>query len=78
MDGMLYPISIVLLAIFAFTFYKSNNTILAMILVVIGIYIVFSQETGHTATEFKDDMVDSTKEATQHGYSRDLSTGKVR
>ena len=78
MDGMLYPISIVLLAIFAFTFYKSNNTILAMILVVIGIYIIYSQETGHTATEFKNDMVDTVHEETKHGYSKDFSTGETR
>ena len=78
MDGMLYPISIVLLVIFAFTFYKSNNTILSMILVVIGIYIIYSQETGHTATKFKNEMVDTVHEETKHGYSKDLSSGKVR
>ena len=78
MDEMLYPISIILLVIFAFTFYKSNNTILAMILVVIGIYIIYSQETGHTATEFKNNMVDTVHDSTEYGYSKDLSTGKVK
>ena len=76
MDGMLYPISIFLLSLFAFTFYKSNNTVLAMIMVVIGIYIIYSQETGHTVTEFKNDMVDTANEAA-HSYSKDLSTGKI-
>jgi len=78
MDGILYPVSIVVLALFAFTFHKSNNTILAMIMVVVGIYIIYSQETGHTATEFKRDMVDSANEAVGNSYSKDLSTGKMR
>ena len=47
-------------------------------IVVVGIYIIYSQETGHTATEFKRDMVDSANEAVGNGYSRDLSTGKMR
>lgn len=57
MDGILYPASLVLLAILAFTFNQTNNTKLAIIMILVGIYLVYSHETGYTATDFKNDMV---------------------
>ena len=57
MDGILYPASLTLLFLLAFTFNQTNNTKLALLMVVVGIYIVYSHETGHTATEFKNDLV---------------------
>lgn len=59
MDGMLYPASLVLLAVLAFTFNQTHNTKLALIMIVIGIYVVYSHETGYTATDFKNEMVKS-------------------
>lgn len=59
MDGMLYYGSLILLAIFAFIFNQSGNTKLVLMMVVIGIYLVYSHETGYTATDFRYDMVDS-------------------
>ena len=59
MEGILYPASIILLAVLALVFYQNRNTLLMFIAIVIGIYIVYSQETGHTATEFKNDIVNS-------------------
>jgi hypothetical protein len=57
MDGILYPASLVLLAILAFTFNQTNNTKLAITMILVGIYLVYSHETGYTATDFKNDMV---------------------
>jgi len=59
MEGIIYPASIIFLAILAFIFYQSRNTVLMFIAIVIGVYIVYSQESGHTATEFKNDVVNS-------------------
>jgi hypothetical protein len=59
MEGIIYPASIIFLAILAFVFYQGRNTLLMFITIVIGIYIVYSQETGHTATEFKNDVIES-------------------
>lgn len=59
MDGFLYPASLILIVLLAFTFYRNNNTILMGLVLVIGVYIVFSHETGHTATEFRNDVIDS-------------------
>ena len=57
MDGMLYPASLVLLAVLAFTFNQTHNTKMALIMILIGVYIVYSHETGYTATDFKNEMV---------------------
>ncbi len=59
MEGIIYPASIIFLVILAFVFYQGRNNMLMFIAIVIGIYIVYSQETGHTATEFKNDVVNS-------------------
>lgn len=59
MDGYLYPASLILIVLLAFTFMKNNNTILMVLVLALGVYIVFSHETGHTATEFKDEIVES-------------------
>ena len=59
MEGIIYPASIIFLAVLAFIFYQGRNTLLMLIAIVIGIYIVYSQETGHTATEFKNDVIES-------------------
>ena len=63
MEGLLYPASLVLLAVLAYTFYQTNNSMLVLIVVVIAAYIVYSNETGNTATNFKNDMVKSIDES---------------
>ncbi|MEA3331731.1 MAG: hypothetical protein U9Q29_08580 [Campylobacterota bacterium] len=59
MDGILYPASLVVLAILIYVFYQNRNSMLMFIAIVIGIYIIYSQETGHTATEFKNELIES-------------------
>jgi len=59
MEGLLYPLSLVLLVLAAFGFYQSNSTKLALLMVIIGVYIVYSNETGNTLTDFKDGVVNS-------------------
>ncbi len=66
MDNLMYMASLVLVASLAFAFYKTNNTLLMILSIAVGGYIIFSHETGHTATEFKNSMVESI----------DTSTGK--
>jgi len=73
MDGIMYPASLVLLALLAFTFNQSNNTKLALLMLLIGIYIVYSQETGDTATDWKNDMVKSLDESAED-YSKSHGT----
>ncbi|MEN4053072.1 MULTISPECIES: hypothetical protein [Sulfurimonas] len=62
MDGMLYYGVLVLLIGLAYMFFQHNSTGLLLITVVIGIYIVYSHTTGHTATEFKNEVVNSIDE----------------
>jgi len=59
MYGFMYPASLVLLALLAYTFNQSNNSKLALLMILIGIYIVYSHETGHTVTDWKNEMVES-------------------
>ena len=59
MDGYLYIGSLVLIVFTALMFYKNNNIKLMLLVLGIGVYIIYSHETGHTATEFKNTMVNS-------------------
>jgi len=65
MDGIIYPASIIFLAILTFIFYQNRNTMLMFIAIAIGVYIVYSQETGHTATEFKNEVIHSIDDKAQ-------------
>jgi hypothetical protein len=64
MDGMMYPISLVIVAVLAFTFNRNNNSFLMMVTLAVGAYIIFSHETGHTATELKNDVIKTIDENT--------------
>ena len=59
MDGFIYPASLLLIAILAFVFNRSNNHGLMFLVLFIGAYIIYSNESGNTATDFKNDMVNS-------------------
>ena len=59
MDGLLYPVSLLMIALLVFSFYRTHNNVLATIILLVGIYIVYTHETGNTATDWKNDMVDS-------------------
>ncbi len=65
MDGMLYYGVLVLLIGLAYMFFQHNSIGLLLITVVIGIYIVYSHTTGNTATEFKNEVVNSINEEAQ-------------
>ncbi|QOP40217.1 hypothetical protein [Sulfurimonas marina] len=62
MDTLIYLGPLVLLAVLAFNFYQHNHPKLAILAILIGIYIVYSHETGHTATEFRDEVMKSVEE----------------
>jgi divalent metal cation (Fe/Co/Zn/Cd) transporter len=69
MDGFTYYASLLLLLGLAYVFFQHNNSLLLLIVVVIGVYIVYSHETGHTATEFKDNVVESINEEAE-GFNK--------
>ena len=62
---MLYYGVLVLLIGLAYMFFQHNSTGLLLITVIIGIYIVYSHTTGNTATEFKNEVVNSINEEAQ-------------
>ncbi len=59
MEGIIYPASIIFLAVLTFVFYQNRNTLLMFIAIAVGVYIVYSQETGNTATDFKNEIINS-------------------
>ncbi len=69
MDGMLYPVSLVVIGLFIFTMMQHHNNMLAFIALLVGVYIVYSHETGYTATDFRHEMVDTINENT-YDYSK--------
>ena len=56
---IMYILSLVIVILLLFFFFQHNNTLLLLITLAVGVYIVYSHETGHTATEFKNEVVDS-------------------
>jgi hypothetical protein len=59
MDGSLYPVSLLVVAVMAFYFYRTNNVKLTLFALVVGIYIIYSHNTGVTVTDYKNEVVDS-------------------
>jgi len=76
MDGMAYVGSLVVIAIFIYTMMQHHNNMLAFIALVVGIYIVYSHETGYTATDFRHEMIDTIDENT-YDYSKETDTKEV-
>ena len=73
MEGYMYVTSLVIIGLLAFMFFRNNNTLLLLISLLIGIYVVYSHETGHTVTEFKDKAVNSiNKEAENFSERRGI------
>ncbi|QOP44776.1 hypothetical protein [Sulfurimonas paralvinellae] len=61
----MYLLSLLIIVVLVYFFFQHNNTLLLLITLAIGGYIVYSHETGHTATEFKNDMVNSINDEAQ-------------
>jgi hypothetical protein len=57
MEGFMYPASLIVLTLLAWSFYRNNHFILMVLAFAVGGYIVYSTETGHTATDFKNEMI---------------------
>lgn len=62
MDSLLYLGTLLVLALLAFILYQNNHSKLALLAFLIGVYIVYSHETGHTATEFRDKLMNSAED----------------
>ncbi|MEN8302476.1 MAG: hypothetical protein ABFQ64_00225 [Campylobacterota bacterium] len=74
MDGMFYYLTLAVLGILAYTFFQNHNEKLALLMLLIGIYIVYSHETGNTVTEFKNEAVESLDESASD-WAKDRGAG---
>lgn len=73
MDGLLYPISLLVVALMAVAFYRGNSVKLMLFALAVGAYIIYSHETGYTATDYKNEVVDSiNKSATDFTKDRGI------
>ncbi len=75
MDGWLYPASLLIVGLLAYTFFQNHNSKLALLMLGIGIYIVFSSETGYTATGLSDDMIESLDKSAEEWAKEHTATG---
>ena len=73
MEGMFYYLTLVVLAVLAYTFFQNHNEKLALLMLVIGIYVVYSHETGYTATDFRNETVKSLDESADE-WAKDHGT----
>jgi hypothetical protein len=75
----LYPATIVVLLILAYMQWQINaKKTMVIILVVLG-YIIYSHETGHSLTQFKDDSVESFDKAVGNSkYDKSLKSKQMR
>ena len=63
MDGMFYYFTLAVLVVLAYILFQNHNEKLALLMLGIGIYLVYSHETGYTATDFKNETVKSIDES---------------
>ena len=73
MDGMFYYLTLAVLGVLAYTFFQNHNEKLALLMLGIGIYIVYSHETGYTATDFRNETVKSLDESASE-WAKDRGT----
>jgi len=72
-SSMMYPASLLVIALLSFVLYQNNSSKLMLVMLAIGAYIVYSHETGHTATEFKNEIVhDIEKSAEKYGKTHQV------
>jgi len=78
-ESWLYPGTIVVLLILAYMQWQTNaKKTMVLILVVLG-YIIYSHETGHTLTEFKNDAVNDFDDAVGNSkYKERVVTPSMR
>lgn len=55
----MYPLSLLIVVLMAFTFYRNNSMKMVLLSLAIGVYIIYSHETGYTATDYKNEVIDS-------------------
>ena len=79
MDGWMYYGSLAVIAMFIFSMTRTNNNFLALIAFVVGAYIVYSHETGYTATDFRYDMVNKIDQETgDYDYSENKNREEAK
>ncbi len=59
MDEVLYIISLIVVVIMAFVFYRGNSFKLMFIVLALGVYMIYSHKSGNTVSKFKDEVIES-------------------
>ncbi|TKI70868.1 hypothetical protein FCU45_00305 [Sulfurimonas crateris] len=85
MEGTLYLVSLIVVAIMAFALYRGNSFKLMLLVLAVGVYIIYSHETGNSATKYKDEVLESldksardfSKSRGAEGYNEDKIIKKV-
>ncbi|QFR42397.1 hypothetical protein [Sulfurimonas xiamenensis] len=59
MDGSLYIISLIVVVLLAFVFYRSNSFKLMLLVLAVGIYIIYAHKSGNTPSKVKNEIIES-------------------
>ncbi|MEA1893128.1 MAG: hypothetical protein U9N33_10530 [Campylobacterota bacterium] len=65
MEDFIYPASLAVVVLLSYKFWQNHNTFLLIIALGVGVYIIYSHETGDTATNWKNSMVESINESAE-------------
>ena len=74
MDDTIYYFSLGIVAILALIFYKNNSTILMLLVIAVGAYIVFSHETGYSSETLKSQIAETIDESVNE-YDKEHKLG---
>lgn len=75
MDSLSYPVSLLVVALAAFAFNRNNSPKLMLFSLAIGIYIIYSHESGNTITTLKKDVIESIDNSAKE-FAKDKSVQK--
>lgn len=55
----MYIVSLIVVAILAVALFRGNSFKLMFLVLAVGVYIIYSHESGNTVSKFKDEMIES-------------------
>ncbi len=69
MEGLMFPATLLFIGAVALMFYKSNSMLLMGITLAIGVYVIYSHNTGVTLTDYKNEALEAIDE--EAGYTKE-------
>lgn len=75
MDSLSYPVLLLVVALAVFAFNRNNSPKLMLLSLVIGVYIIYSHESGNSITTLKKEMIESIENSAKE-FAKDKTLQK--